>query len=399
MTSPNSTTGKGVPKPDVPADFPLWWHPSGRWCKKIRGKAHYFGKDPDAALDQWLRVKDALLAGRTPPEASDAITIAELAYDFLVAKKRKLDRGALSHHTYRGYHKICTRLVKFFGKTFPADATRPDDFSRLLADFAKTHGPAALVTDVQMVKTVFKWGFESELLPRAVRFGPDFQRPSKREIREARNGKTRLIEAADLRRIIDAAGQPLKTMIVLALNTGFGPADIGRLPFSALNLDAGWVDFPRVKTAIRRLIPLWPETVALLRDAIRLRPNPQNPSAAERVFLTRRGLPWEGNTCQNLIGRRFRDILRQLKLHRPGRSFYSCRHILETIGGDTADQVAVDSVMGHRRGDMAENYRHGVSDDRLRAVVNHVRAWLWPPDQTAGDEQPATILYTCRKSG
>ena len=48
------------------ADFPLWKHPSGRWCKKVRGKFCYFGKvadDPsgEAALRQWLDDRDDLL--------------------------------------------------------------------------------------------------------------------------------------------------------------------------------------------------------------------------------------------------------------------------------------------------------------------------------------------------
>jgi hypothetical protein len=38
--------------------------------------------------------------------------------------------------------------------------------------------------------------------------------------------------------------------------------------------------------------------------------------------------------------------------------------------------VAVDAIMGHSRDDMASVYRERISDDRLRAVVEHVRKWL-----------------------
>jgi integrase len=59
-----------------------------------------------------------------------------------------------------------------------------------------------------------------------------------------------------------------------------------------------------------------------------------------------------------------------------GHTFYALRHSFETIGGESRDQVAVDAIMGHSRDDMASVYRERIGDDRLRAVVDHVRTWL-----------------------
>ena len=72
-----------------------------------------------------------------------------------------------------------------------------------------------------------------------------------------------------------------------------------------------------------------------------------------------------------------------LGLYRRGLGFYTLRHVTETIGGDCRDQVAVDHIMGHSRNDMASVYRERISDARLQAVVEHVRAWLFGDvDQT-----------------
>jgi hypothetical protein len=65
------------------------------------------------------------------------------------------------------------------------------------------------------------------------------------------------------------------------------------------------------------------------------------------------------------------------KLHRPGINFYVLRHVCETIGGETGDQVATDYVMGHVKSDMASLYRERISDDRLRAVSDHLHGWLF----------------------
>lgn len=53
----------GTTKPDP--DFPLFLHQTCQRAKKVRGKLHYFGTDPDAALTKYLDQRDDLQAGRT----------------------------------------------------------------------------------------------------------------------------------------------------------------------------------------------------------------------------------------------------------------------------------------------------------------------------------------------
>lgn len=64
-------------------DFPLTPHPTGRWCKNVQGKLHYFGrieKDAkgEAALELWLDQKDDLLAGRKPRVSGSGVKVGDL---------------------------------------------------------------------------------------------------------------------------------------------------------------------------------------------------------------------------------------------------------------------------------------------------------------------------------
>jgi hypothetical protein len=45
----------------------------------------------------------------------------------------------------------------------------------------------------------------------------------------------KLFTAEEIRRLLDAAGVQLKAMILLGVNCGFGNADCGNLPLSALD--------------------------------------------------------------------------------------------------------------------------------------------------------------------
>jgi hypothetical protein len=78
-----------VGKPGRPyPEYPLFTHPNGQWCKRIRGRPYYFGKwdDPQAALDRYLAEVDDLRAGRTPRKPTDGLRLHQLCNRFLTQK-------------------------------------------------------------------------------------------------------------------------------------------------------------------------------------------------------------------------------------------------------------------------------------------------------------------------
>jgi integrase len=275
------------------------------------------------------------------------------------------------------------------------DGLAAGDFAALRAAMAKKWGPVRLGNSVTRAKSVFKFGYESGLMDRPVRYGPEFVKPDKSMLRRHRAKQpAKIFEAEELRALIDgkiveAEGEAvlvkpdaaLRAMILLGVNCGFGNADCAELPTSAVNLEAGWIDFPRPKTGIARRCPLWPETVDAIRAASALRPNPTTSRNAGLVFLSEAGTMLvtrsEKGHTKDLVGNRFTNLLKATGLYRKQLGFYTLRHVFETAAGGAKDQVAVDAIMGHVDGTMAGHYRERIDDDRLRAVAEHVRGWLW----------------------
>jgi integrase len=394
----NSTLSARPNKPRE--DFPLFPHRNGRWAKKVRGKFCYFGKwadDPkgEAAAKLWADQKDDLLAGRTPRITPDGLTVAGLCNSFMTAKEQQRDAGDITGRMYTDYFSTCKFVVDSFGRNRLVDDLAADDFQSLRAKLAKLYGVHRLGNMVQHTRTLFKFGYDAGLIDRPVRFGPTFKRPAKRIMRAHRqkNG-SRMFDAEALRTIIDKADQPLKAMILLGINCGFGNHDVGTLPKSAVDLKTGFVDYPRPKTAIERRCPLWPETVAAIKEAIERRPKAKLPEHEVLTFVTKYGQPWAKETPDSPVAKEFRKLLDSIdseaadeaqkhgrktpeKVYRRGLGFYTLRHTFETIAGESRDQVGVDHIMGHSDPSMAAVYRERISDDRLRDVVNHVHKWLF----------------------
>ena len=390
-------------KPQKPAkpypEFPLTAHPTGRWCKKIKGRTYYFGpwSDPEGALDKYLEQKDDLFAGRKPRPERGGFTVEDAVDHFLNAKRHLVDTRELAQRTWDDYKDACDKLIDSLGKHRLVEDLRPEDFEGLRVRLAKGVGPVRLRDLIVRIKSVFRYCDDNELIGKAVRFGQGFKPPSQKAMRRVRNQKgPRMFEAEELQTILAEARQPLRSMILLGINCGYGNADVGRLPLSALDFEKGWVTFPRPKTEVPRRCPLWPETVASIREWLTVRPEPKNEALAGLVFITYKHQSWAKDDDRNPVSAEMRKLLNRLHIN-GNRNFYALRHTFETIGGETERQATVDFLMGHspRSDDMSAVYRERIGDDRLMAVTDHVRCWLFPPakDEGQDDEELAVVTF------
>src|SRR5262249_52290366 len=121
---------------------------------------------------------------------------------------------------------------------------------------------------------------------------------------------------------------------------------------------------------------LWPETVQALRDVLASRAEKGNVTLPF-VFLTFKGNGWAAGK-ETAVGKEFAKLLRRLGINgRQGLGFYTLRHTFRTVADEARDQPAADFIMGHESTHMSTHYRERISDDRLRAVAEHVRGWLF----------------------
>lgn len=186
---PTKREVKRRPKKPRP-DFPLYAHAEGKWCIKIRGISHYFGRwgNPDKALQEYMDVKDDLLAGR-PITRIGGVTIRELCNRFLASKQKLIDSGELAQSSWDDYHNACEKIIKAFGKGAKVANLRPVDFEGLRASLwvgkkKKKLSPVSVSNNIGRIRVIFNYAEDEELIPGRVRYGKSFQKPSERQKRK-----------------------------------------------------------------------------------------------------------------------------------------------------------------------------------------------------------------------
>jgi integrase len=363
--------------------------PTRQYRKRVHGKDWYFGTDPDAAMAEWLRVKTPLLAGLPYPplplSGETALGVAKLCNLYLADRRKDVEAGKLTGRQWSEYKATCQSVVDAFGRDRDPATLQPSDFRDLLTVAERRlKSPSARAKFVQMVRTVFRWGFDAEHLAAPPRFGKSFAKPTASEHRKHKaKSKPRFLSAAECWRLIDAAHPQMRAMLLLALNAGLGPQDLADLDREDLARRPGWLEYARVKTGVARRAKLWPETVEALAEVKRVRPAPLDPVDDDAVFITYKRRRWvrfadKGPTGYGVrsdaIGQHFRGLAKRAGVEVSG--VYAMRHVHRTVADEKTDPAACDLIMGHVPTGMASVYRERIADSRVEAVCEHVRKWL-----------------------
>lgn len=374
----------------------------GSWNRTLFG----VWADPQAALDRYHAVAADLHAGREPDIrtlfASD-FTVKRLGNEFLAYQLERVRSGQIGGRWFEDCRRVVVHFSKQVGRTRAASEIAARDFQTyrtLLVKQGLTErkglGVHALTRALVVISAMFTWAVQSGLLDQLPRWGKALQKPSAVEKRKSRqqheiaNGK-RLFTPVEVKRLIDETDSPmLRAAILLGVNGGFGNADCASLPRTTVDFNQGVIDFDRPKTAVRRTVPLWPETIAALQMVLNEpRPKPIDEEAAHLVFLTETGRPLVRNrmkvnddgttkvTYADRLRACFDSLLIALELKRPGIGFYTLRHSFRTMADPVRDQHAIHRIMGHAIPGMAGIYVEEISIDRLRVVTDHVRAKLF----------------------
>jgi len=99
--------------------FPLTLHPTGQYCKKIRGHIYYFGSDRKQALEKYLD-QAIFLHGHNntlQKSANGNMTLKEICEMYLKYQHTKLQANNLTARHHNDQIRSLNKLMSFIGES------------------------------------------------------------------------------------------------------------------------------------------------------------------------------------------------------------------------------------------------------------------------------------------
>jgi len=343
--------------------FPLTLHPTGQYCKKIKGKLYYFGSNKKEALQKYLDKATSLHTHQEDSQkpTGNNMTLKQLCDMYLRYQYSKVQANDLTASHYNEQIGSLNKLMSFLGQNIEVNKISTLDLQNYKRMIQKSHvSVCRLNLHISIMKAMFHWARKNDILENI----PNIDAVSRGKIV---HHEKFTFNQEQVNKLLSAAAADIKmrAMIWLGLNCGFGCTDCAELRWSDLDLVNARVKLPRRKTGILRDLPLWPETVEAIEKV---------PKTGKLVFYTSRGNPYiqtllktDGNgngkyITLNTITTKFSRLIKKSGLDVPkGTGFYTLRRTAATIAARSGDPFAVQRLLGHADLQMATRYVQDVS--------------------------------------
>jgi integrase len=350
--------------------FPLTLHPTGQYCKKIKGKIYYFGSDKKQALERYLDQATYLHGGRNLIQKglNGNMALKELCDVYLQYQHSKVLANNLTARHHNDQINSLNKLMAFLGPGRRIKNISTLDLQNYKRRLQKHYGSVCrLNLHISIMKALFHWARKNDVLENI----PNIDAISRGKIIHQERFT---FNSEQIAKLLSVADVKMRAMIWLGLNCGFGCTDCAEIKWADLDLVNSRVRLPRRKTGISRDLPLWPETVEAIEKI---------PKTGKFVFYTSRGNPYiqtlvkpDGNgngkyTTLNTITTKFSRLIKKSGLDVPkGTGFYTLRRTAATIAARSGDPFAVQRLLGHADLQMATRYVQDVSKQTDRVIEN-----------------------------
>jgi integrase len=350
--------------------FPLTLHPTGQYCKKIKGKLYYFGTEKKVALQRYLEQAAYLHTGQnpTPYSANNHITIKALCNLYLEHQNSSVQAAQMTASYYRDQVNSLRMLARFLGRHCLVNEISTLDLQNYKKKLLKSRGSAHRVNlNIGIMKAMFHWAKKNDVLENT----PNIDAVSKVKIVQKERP---VFTVKQIEKLLVTANTQMKAMILLGLNCGFGCTDCAELKWKDLDFENGRVKLNRKKTGIARNLPLWPETVESLKKV---------PKSGKLIFYTYKRNPWvrtikttdkNGSvkySNDNAISKKFSKLMKKIRIKtEKGVGFYTLRRTAATLAAKSGDPFAVQRLLGHADLKMATTYVQDVSEQTDRVINN-----------------------------
>jgi integrase len=350
--------------------FPLTLHPTGQYCKKIKGKIRYFGTDKKRALKSYL-AQTTFLHGTqslTKKAPNDKMTLRKLVTLYLQYQHARVLAENITPRHYNEQTDSLNKLMAFIGRSCCIETISTLDLQNYNSKLQSHYASADRVNlNIGIMKATFHWGRRNDVLEHV----PNIDAISKDKVVHK---EMYTFSSEQINKLLSAAATKMKAMIWLGLNCGFGCTDCDKLQWSDLDFKHSRVKLARNKVGVRRNLPLWPETIQALKEL---------PRSGPLVFYTPRGYPWIRTMIQtddkgepeyssvNRVTPTFSRLMKKAGIHAPkGTGFYALRRTAATMAARSGDPFAVQRLLGHADLTMATRYVQDVSARTDRVIEN-----------------------------